>query len=60
MKVSCWQNHFLLLHSVPARQAGYAEALAGWALAEEKYRQQYNFIKISNKHKPRRARCQDD
>jgi hypothetical protein len=27
MKVSCWQHHFLLLRSVPARQAGYAEAL---------------------------------
>jgi hypothetical protein len=24
MKVSCWQNHFLLLRSAPARQAGYA------------------------------------
>jgi hypothetical protein len=24
MKVSCWQNHFLLLRSSPARQAGYA------------------------------------
>jgi hypothetical protein len=24
MKVSCWQHHFLLLRSVPARQAGYA------------------------------------
>jgi hypothetical protein len=27
MKVSCWQNHFLLWRSSPARQAGYAEAL---------------------------------
>ena len=24
MKVSCWQHHFLLLRSAPARQAGYA------------------------------------
>jgi hypothetical protein len=31
MKVSCWQHHFLLLPSAPARQAGYAEALGGWA-----------------------------
>jgi hypothetical protein len=29
MKVSCWQHHFLLWRSAPARQAGYAEALGG-------------------------------
>lgn len=27
MKASCWQNHFLLWRSAPARQAGYASAL---------------------------------
>ena len=34
MKASCWQNHFLLLRSTPARQAGYAGALAGRNLSD--------------------------
>jgi hypothetical protein len=34
--MSCWQHHFLLLRSSPARQAGYAEAL-GFSFFRPKY-----------------------